>query len=363
MTRHVILYVDDEAPNRIVFEQSFKTRFAVRTAASGAQALQIIAAEPIAVVVTDQRMAGMTGSELLERVKQQRPAIVRVVVSAYSDPSIILDHLNRDLAARYVLKPWSRAELHETLVWALETYDARIQHAASNVRRLQATNRATHDLAIALADDLGLPSRYLANASAQLGELAALSDDEASVPALARLATGIADAAAAIEELAKRLRAIADDRPGGDTCGSPRAVIDELFTVARPLAADANASLTYVGPELLPPVRFTAPKLGQVLLNLVVNASEALMRRAEPDARITLGAAELGDFVELWVQDNGPGVDPAVIERLHSPLPSHGEGLGLMQCRRLLAPYNGVLQLQSQPGCGARASIVLEKVG
>src|SRR6476659_1984512 len=98
---HLVLYVDDERANRIVFEQSFNKKFRIKSVDSGEAALAVIAEEPVAVLVTDQRMPGMSGDELLVRFKSLSPDTIRIVVTAYSDLDPILRAVNEGLVVRY----------------------------------------------------------------------------------------------------------------------------------------------------------------------------------------------------------------------------------------------------------------------
>ncbi|MBX3216670.1 MAG: response regulator, partial [Labilithrix sp.] len=119
---HLILYVDDEHANRIVFEITFGKTFRIKCVSSAEEALGFVSQEHIAVIVSDQRMTGMSGDELLKKVKDLSPDTVRMIVTAYSDLEPILNAVNEGLVARYVIKPWDRVELEETLRWALEAY-------------------------------------------------------------------------------------------------------------------------------------------------------------------------------------------------------------------------------------------------
>jgi len=83
----------------------------VRTAATGDEALEIMAREPIGVLLSDDRMPGMTGVDLLARAVVSWPDTVRVIVSAYSDSPRLLRAINRGHAHEYIVKPWDRAEL------------------------------------------------------------------------------------------------------------------------------------------------------------------------------------------------------------------------------------------------------------
>jgi DNA-binding NtrC family response regulator len=106
-----VLFVDDEPGNLELFRLQFEAGFTVRTAASGDEALAALAHEPIGVVLTDERMPGMTGVDLLARAVVQWPDTVRVIVSAYSDSPRLLRAINRGHAHEYIVKPWDKAEL------------------------------------------------------------------------------------------------------------------------------------------------------------------------------------------------------------------------------------------------------------
>lgn len=104
-----VLYVDDDEDNRTMFQHAFSPDFAVETCASGEEALGRVEAAPPQAVVTDQRMPGMTGVELLERVREVAPAARRLLVSAFDDPEPKA-HLDGCVQA-YFQKPWARDDL------------------------------------------------------------------------------------------------------------------------------------------------------------------------------------------------------------------------------------------------------------
>src|SRR5262249_53679304 len=106
----LVLFVDDDRANRIVFEQSL-AEFNVITASDGQSALRLMEHDEIAVLVTDMRMPGMSGEELLRIAKSRHPHTIRMVVTAYQDVDPILRAINDGLVARYIIKPWVREEL------------------------------------------------------------------------------------------------------------------------------------------------------------------------------------------------------------------------------------------------------------
>ena len=143
VTGPLVLYVDDERPNRVVFEKSFAGKFRIKTACDGAEALAVLASEPVAVLLTDQRMPGMSGDELLRVVKRDYAAVVRVVITAYSDVEPILAAINEGLVARYIVKPWNREELEQLLRWAIAAWEFSRDSAALQHRLLETERLAT----------------------------------------------------------------------------------------------------------------------------------------------------------------------------------------------------------------------------
>ena len=117
-TGPLVVYVDDEKGNRVVFEQSLAGDFQLKIAADAKSAIEILEQHEIALIVTDMRMPTMNGEELLRIVKERWPQVIRMVMTAYSDIEPILRAINEGLVARYIIKPWVREELVQVLRWA-----------------------------------------------------------------------------------------------------------------------------------------------------------------------------------------------------------------------------------------------------
>mgnify|MGYP003519331082 FL=1 len=84
-----ILFVDDEIENTRIFELTFRRDYQIRVARSGEEALQILHEHPAAVVLSDHRMDGMSGVDLLAKVREVDPKTVRILVTAYGDASTL----------------------------------------------------------------------------------------------------------------------------------------------------------------------------------------------------------------------------------------------------------------------------------
>ncbi len=122
MTKHSILYVDDEPSNLRGFKSLFFTDFNVYTATSGKEGLEILEDNTIHMVISDQKMPEMTGVEFLKEVARNYPEIIRIVLTGYSDLEVIIKAVNECGIFRYLAKPWDFEEMKLTIKKGLESY-------------------------------------------------------------------------------------------------------------------------------------------------------------------------------------------------------------------------------------------------
>lgn len=124
-----IMIVDDEPANLRLLERLFRQDYKVITAASGEEALELLAQHDTALLITDQRMPNMSGLELLKQTAELRPHMVRMILTGYTDVGTLVEALNSGLVYQYLTKPWSNEELRLTVTRALEHYEAvRMRH-------------------------------------------------------------------------------------------------------------------------------------------------------------------------------------------------------------------------------------------
>ncbi len=117
-----VLVVDDEEDNLDAFRFSFRKTFTLHYALGGAQALDRLDGLDAAVVVSDQRMPGMSGIEFLKRAKERRPDVVGILLTAYADLPVLVEALNSGSVDRYVQKPWDSKELTSILKQAIRQF-------------------------------------------------------------------------------------------------------------------------------------------------------------------------------------------------------------------------------------------------
>ncbi len=120
--KYPVLYVDDEADNLDVFRFNFRSLFHVHTATSGEEGLEILKREPIAVILTDQRMPKMTGVEFLRAAHLVRPQALGIILTAYRDVDVLLEAIQMGHVYRFITKPWKAAELTSVITQVQEFY-------------------------------------------------------------------------------------------------------------------------------------------------------------------------------------------------------------------------------------------------
>lgn len=121
---HKILVVDDEPANLRSLGRLFREEYEVLTAESGQQALEVLGHHDVALLITDQRMPGMEGIELLKKTVPIRPRMVRMILTGYTDVDALVEAINCGQVYRYVTKPWNNEELRMTVKRALEHFEA-----------------------------------------------------------------------------------------------------------------------------------------------------------------------------------------------------------------------------------------------
>lgn len=381
-TGPLILYVDDERSNRIVFEQSLND-FNLVTASSGPEALELMARREVAVMVTDMRMPQMTGEELLRIVKERYPQTIRMVVTAYSDVDPILRAINEGLVARYIVKPWQRTELIQVLRWACEAWTFGRDSAALHRRLMETERLATlGSIAALLVHDLKQPLMSLLVNIEVLRELAAASPtlhaavEKASLQATTRkrlldlvddlepVTTDLKTSATHLSELINGLREFGKPRDGGSKAlqTDPLPIVRHAIAVCQELAVTSRGSIGYVGPQKLPLVRMSSTELTQVLINVIANGAQAVAARGMPNGKISINARPEDGMLELQVRDDGIGMPQDVLNRAGTPFfttRTEGTGLGLAQCQRLIGTAGGRFRIESEPGKGTTVTIIL----
>lgn len=383
-TRPLVLYVDDERANRIVLEHSLKSDFNIVVMDSGDKAIGVFEEREVAVLVTDMRMPGMEGDQLLRIVKERWPSTIRMVMTAHQDVGPILRAINEGLVARYIIKPFERPELVQVLRWACEFYAFSKDSAALHQRLMETERLATlGSIAGLLVHDLRQPLMSQLVNIEHVGELA--KDSEAIIAALEKsdldpavrtnaiailgdlpgVITDLKQATTHLSEMVSGLRDLGRPRAQGKDAKpsiDPLPIIRHAMAVCQEAAMKSRASITYVGPNVLPKAQINQTELMQVLINIVANAAQAVAARGEPNGTVQISARSGSQMVELEIKDSGIGMDAETLGKVGTPFfttRDEGTGLGIAQVQRLVGNVGGRFKIESKRGVGTTVTITL----
>ncbi|MCB9893917.1 MAG: response regulator [Planctomycetes bacterium] len=144
-----VLYVDDEAQALKYFRKALEKDFEIYTAENVAEATKVLDehGDRISILVCDQRMPGEKGTDLLARVRTERPSIIRVLTTAYSDLDSAIDGVNSGAIYKYIVKPWDVRDLRVVLLRAMDYFivqrqrDALLREKLSVLQRMMVSDR------------------------------------------------------------------------------------------------------------------------------------------------------------------------------------------------------------------------------
>lgn len=133
-----ILVVDDELDNLDLLYRTFHKDYKVLRAKSGLEALEILETfEDIAVIISDQRMPKMSGTEFLSLTAKQYPDTIRILLTGFTDVEDLVEAINSGKVFKYLTKPWNAEELKGLVKQAVDTYNVLKSHTEELRRALK----------------------------------------------------------------------------------------------------------------------------------------------------------------------------------------------------------------------------------
>jgi two-component system response regulator PhcR len=349
-TRVTVLYVDDEILACKYFARALDGDYDVITANSVDEALAILAqpACHVGVLVTDYRMPQRAGSELLRHVELHQPHIVRVLVTAHADKDVLLDTINCGDIFRILEKPLELDTVRLTML------EASARARARSARR--ESMMAIEETLAFLAHELNTPLATISNFARGIGrrvgaiESAGLQSEIGGAADLmhdnARYCLSVLASFAGSVKLANSA-----PKPGNASIPvSARQLIASLLD-AYPLTP-WQRGLIVVDVQQDFGIAALPNCVALVLSSILSNALRALAGRH--DARLHFTVLVDG-APRIRIRDNGPGIVPAILERLLvDPVTMHadsgGHGWGMIFCQRIMQSFGGNIDVQSVLG-------------
>jgi two-component system response regulator PhcR len=344
---NAVLYVDDEEMARKYFERTFSRQYTVLTAADADAAMEIVR-DPgmhIGIVVSDYRMPGRNGGELLRQIAAEFPHVVRILVTAYADRKVLLETVNSSEVFRILEKPLEEAEVTQALRAATDLL--RTRHA--RVQRLQAIDEALSFL----AHELNTPLAAILNFTSGMQDRLSGSEVSPQQQAEVYKATGgVGDNArycmSLLGSFIENVRAAKEQAPLSAAMSARELV--RSFLDSYPLSPEQREA---IGVKVKQDFEIaTLPNcISLVLSSLLSNSLRALNGHAAPEISFTISA---GDHPRICVSDNGPGMPRQVLERLTADpvtMPAPGSnGWGLVFSKRIMQAFGGSITIDTVPG-------------
>ncbi|MBI4658054.1 MAG: hybrid sensor histidine kinase/response regulator [Verrucomicrobia bacterium] len=361
LNEYVILYVDDEELSLKYFDKQFSKDFNVVTASSAVDGWDLIQKQAgrIGVLMSDQRMPGQTGVQLLEKVRYHFPHVIRILVTAYSDIDSAIAGVNAGAIYKYISKPWDVTDLRITLLRALEFYavltekDQLLREKLSVLHQIVLCDR-TKNLAVLAA---GLSSHFR-NALEAAQAFAFAIPPAAIAPVVEASARGDAGrnieahlnrASRDISHMAEAMKALAEEAPSF----SPEPLALETFL--EPLAQMNSSSQAHpvsVQIDAAAPRLRANPKQLTRLFALLVSHVSAL---APAGARITVSAERAAESqgaerAKISVSDESAEWTSEQRTRLFAPFSSFDQGddisgLDLAVCFFIVYHHGGRIKI------------------
>ena len=366
--KFAVLYVDDEERSLTNFSRAFGDQFRVYTATSAQAGLKIFEehADDIGVLMTDQRMPGEKGVWLLERSRQIRPRVLRMLVTAFADMDAAIAAVNSGAIYKYITKPWDPAQLELTLRQGLEFFmvaDERDQLLTEKMSVLR--NMMIADRIVSLGLLAAGLSHHIRNSMVAVKTFLELAPMKMAVEKYS--ADGLRDPDFWSDyhqnvqgQIEKINNLLGDLRSASENNKNAEPFADEI-DLKTALAARVDAlrdafaarriTVNNQIPDSLPALRVDKPKFDR-LFDLLLKDELAMLPAG---SSITLSAEVQGGEAAITLIDNGPPLPPNALQVVLDPftVTSGGPseyGINLMACFFIAHHHGGKIEAQSQPG-------------
>ncbi len=372
--RFAVLYVDDEEKSLINFRRAFEGKFRIFTAPSAQDGFRLLEEykDEIGLLMTDQRMPGEKGVWLLERARQLRPKIIRILVTAYSDLDAAIAAVNTGAIYKYVTKPWDPPQLEQTLKRGLEFFmvqrerDQLLKEKMSVLHNMMIADRIV-SLGLLAA---GL-SHHIRNALVAVKTFldlapAKLEDENLDLESLRNADfwreyyQNVQRQVDKINSLLKELWTASEPpKFRFDDVVNVRKVLDEVLSkLGESFAAKGIKIVNHV-PESLPQLKADLPKFERLLELLLKDELVSLPTGTciTLKARACHNGFDGEQEIHIEVHDNGPGLPKEAVRLLFDPFVLRADspmeyGINLMACYFIVYHHGGKIDAFSEPGRG-----------
>jgi two-component system probable response regulator PhcQ len=371
--KFAILYVDDEEKSLKAFERAFGEDFRVFTAPNAQEGFQLLEkhADEIGLLLTDQRMPGEKGVWLLERARQLRPRILRILVTAYSDFEAAIAAVNSGAIYRYISKPWDPPQLELTLRHGLEFFMVQVERDQLLLEKMSVLrNMMIADRIVSLGLLAAGLSHHIKNSMVAVKTFldlapSKMAEEKANLDGLRNpdfwkdYHQNVQSQIEKINGLLADLRVSADSNPAtqfADEVSLPAAVGAALETLKESFAA-RKIEIENKIPGSLPALRADKSKFYRLFELLFKDELAMLPAGSKISLSAELQNATTKPEIVLQVTDDGPSLPPEALSVIFDPFVVTGGapseyGINLMACFFIVHHHGGKIEAMSLPGRG-----------
>jgi len=355
MTKPTILCVDDEKDNVDALERLFRKKYNVLKATSGKEALSLLdqQPEPVAVIITDQRMPEMTGIEFLEKTLSRHTETRRMLLTGYTDLESVISAVNKGQIYRYLTKPWDPVDLVNTVDQAAERYFLGVELKEKNIQLtraledLKTLDKTKSNFMILINHELKTPLTSILNFAALLKETSLDSDQtqylQRIIASTDRLKNLIEDVLMIMKSETGQLRL---DKQSLSIKTVEPWLTPEIQKLMQQKSIVLEENLIHHE------IQVDRRLFMQVVQRLLHNAA----KYGNPGQPIQISSEKTANGISFKVTNQGPQIPSQAIKKIFQPFfidenimnHSTGFGLGLTICECLLRLHGAVLSVQNQ---------------
>ena len=369
--KFAVLYVDDEEKSLKTFERAFGDDFRVFTAVNARDGLKLLEqhGDELGLLMTDQRMPGEKGVWLLERARQFRPRVLRMLVTAYSDMEAAISAVNSGAIYKYVTKPWDPPQLEITLKQALEFFmvqlerDDLLREKMSVLRNMMIADRVVSlgllaaGLSHNIRNSLVAVKTFLDLAPKKMTEERGATNGLRNPDFWKDYHHNVQQQIEKINDLLSGLSSASDVSPAFADQISLRQTVEEVWHTFREPFAARKIEFENNIPDSLPPLQVDKNKFS-LLFDLFFKEELATLPSG---CRMTLEAeaqtSATKEEMIIRLNDNGPGLPQDALRAVFDPFVVRNRvnseyGVHLMACFFIVHHHGGKIEARSDHGRG-----------
>jgi len=360
--KYKILLVDDELDNLANLIFAFELDYSLTTASSAAEALDILKRDNIAVVISDQRMPEVSGTELLSMIKESHPKVIRILITAYSDIEAAIDAINQGDVYRYIRKDLTIDDIETIIKQAIEYYQMKKDLEAATQCLIKSEKLMTiGEMAAGIGHEINNTVCGIQLGIDSLIQHLQTKDFTDS---------NIDDILGKTKKYVRRLAGIVGRlRDFGKPGYVEKVDISEIVDTSIEMAKDGfKKLLTKI--EIIKDMDGGIPKIEgnyvyfeEIFLNLIQNACQAMQGMR---GKIIIKTWSDNNCVYITVKDTGPGICKEDLDKVFGAFYTtkrDGMGMGLYIIDNIIRTFGGRLELESELGIGSTFTVVLPVMG